>query len=264
MNNIAKFNETKKALINFQKQTNYLQQEAEKKIESEGPRLKDSLEVSLRGIQTKELAIDKKKNLIIFESTTLGYYKQFIFKNKRRINAIPLCFLVELYKENLRVKEIPDMEKINDIPFTLRGFWNMENTVKFISDLMSVQIDAATIIQKQMRVNRKNERRVKELKKILQVVESLEIFVINNPKKQLYEIHFEQNIFKVNKKNRKIDVVPLCKILTEYYVRIINYIENYQKLLGITEDKEDVCKIKSSFKNLMDKYFTLHILRYID
>jgi len=260
MNNIAKFKETQKELIKFQKQTSCLEQEAQKKIEKEELRFKDSLEVSLKGIQTKQLTIDKKRNLIIFESTTLGSYNQFIFRNKRRINVISICFLLYLYKEDLKLKEIPEIEQIHDIPFTLRGFWKMEETVKFLTDLASLQIGTAATIQKQIKANSKNDRKVKELKKILQTIEALEVFVVSNEKNQLYEIHFEENIFKVNKKNRKLDIVPLCKMLTSYYVRIINYIEEYEKLLGITENKEDICNIKISFKDFMDKYFTIHIL----
>ena len=40
MNNIKKFNETQKALLNFQKQTSYLEEMAQKKMEEKGVRSK--------------------------------------------------------------------------------------------------------------------------------------------------------------------------------------------------------------------------------
>lgn len=261
MNNVKKFEETQKALLKFQEQTSYLEELAQKKMEEKGVRSKAYFEAFLRALQTKELTIDKKNKLVIFQSTTLGDYRQLIWKSKRRLYVVKLCFLFQLYKENLEVRENQDINQF-DIPFTLRGFWQMNDAVNLLNDMMSVQIDAAELVERQIRENKKDKRRVKELKKILQVIESLEISVINNSEKQMYQVQFEGKVFNVNRKNRKLDIVPLCKMLTSYYVRIIDYIEDYKKLLGITEDKEDICKIKDSYKKFMDKKFAPDMLRF--
>lgn len=262
MNNMAKFNETQKALKNFQKQISYLEEKAQEKLEKEGAFSKKYLNAFLEALQTKELTINEKDKIVNFDSITLGSYTQFIWKNKIGMYVVPLCFLFQLYKENLEVKEILDDKGKIDIPFTLKGFWQMDKAVKLLNDIMTVQIDAAQLVEKQIRENKKDKRKVKDLKKILQVIESLEIFVINNPKKRLYQVKFEEHLFNVNRKNRKLDVVPLCKMLTSYYVRIIDYIEDYKKLLGNAENKEDICKIQDSYKKLMEKYFTMCMLNF--
>ena len=48
MNNIQKFNETQKALRNFQKQTNYLEEQAQEKLEKKGAFSKDYFNVLAR------------------------------------------------------------------------------------------------------------------------------------------------------------------------------------------------------------------------
>lgn len=257
MNNVKKFEETKNALSNFQEQIVYLEQEAQRKLEDEGLRSRAYIQTFLRALQTKELSIDIRKGIVIFQSTTLGNYVQLIWKKKRRINVVPICFLFQLYKENLEVNETLSDTKI-DIPFTLRGFWEMKKADKLLNDLILLQIDTSEMIAKQIKLNKKDEKRVKALNKILEVVESLEIFVKNS----IYKVNFEQKVFKVNKKNRKLDIVPLCIMLTSYYVRIINYVEDYEKLLKLTEDKEDIYKIEESFKKMMKKYFTTNILPF--
>lgn len=262
MNNIAKFNETQKALQNFQKQISYLEEKAQEKLEKEEVMSKKYLNTFLEALQTKELTINKKDKIVNFDSTTLGSYTQVIWKSKTRMYVVPLCFLFQLYKENLEVKEILANDDKIDIPFTLRGFWQMDNAVKLLNDIMIVQIDAAQLVEKQIRENKKDKKRVKELKKVLQVIESLEISVMNTPKKQLYQVQFEEHLFNVNKKNRKLDIVPLCKMLTSYYVRIIDYIEEYKKMLGNAENKEDICQIQDSYKKLMEKYFTIRMLNF--
>lgn len=261
MNNIAKFEVTQKALQNFQNQLGNLEEKVQKKIEEEGAMSKEYFKAFLEALRSKELSINKQYKIINFDSDTLGSYTQLIWKSKRRMYVIPICFLFQLYKANLEVREILDESEIN-IPFDLKGFWKMENAINLVNALMTVQIDAATLIQKQIVENKKDKRRVKELKKILEVIESLEIFVTNNEKKQLYEICFEEELVKVNKKNRKLDMVPLCKMLTIYYVKIIDYIEDYRKSLPVTEDVEDICKIKDSYKELMEKYFTIRMLNF--
>lgn len=261
MNNIKKFKETQKALREFQKQTSCLEEQAQKELEGKGAFSKDYFKAFLKALQTKELTIDHKNKVVVFQSTELGDYRQPIWRSKRGLYVVKLCFLFQLYKENLEVRENEEINII-DIPFTLRGFWQMDEAVALLNDMMSVQIDAAAIVDKQIRDNKKDKRRVKELKKILQVIESLEIFAVNNEKKQMYQVQFESKVFNVNRKNRKLDIVPLCQMLTSYYVRIVDYIEDYKKLLGVTEDKEDICKIKDSYKQLMEKKFAPDMLSF--
>lgn len=257
MNNVKKFEETKNALNNFQEQIVYLQQEAQRKLEDEGFRSRAYLQAFLKALQTKELSINIRKGIVIFQSTTLGCYIQPIWKKKRRINVVPLCFLFQLYKEDLEVKETLSDIKI-DIPFTLRGFWEMKKADKLLNDLIELQIQTSELIAKQSKLNKNDEKRIKALNKILEVVESLEIFAKNS----IYKVNFEQKEFKINKKNWKLDIVPLCKILATYYVRIMNYLEDYEQLLKPSESRRDIEKIKENFRKVMDKYFTMNILLF--
>lgn len=260
MNNNQKFQETKKALAVFQEELVHFEEEAKRKEEEVGIESNEYFKAFLTALRAKELSFDKKGYFIRFESNVFGDYRQLVWRSKTRLNVVPICFLLHLYTENLEVKEISD-EKQTEIPFTLRGFWQMKKAEKFVNDLISMQIDFAGMVQHQIEENSSKETRVKKLEKILEVLESLEIQVINNSKKQLYEISFEEKLFKVNKKNRKLDVVPLCKMITSYYVRVINYLEDYKKLLGKTEDKQEINEMELSFMKMMEKYFTVLFAR---
>ena len=260
MNNFQKFEETKKALVVFQKELEHFEEEAEKKEKEVGIESNEYFKVFLTALRTKELYFDKRGHFIRFESNAFGNYVQLVRINKRRLNVVPICFLLHLYTENLEVKEITDEDQ-TEIPFNLRGFWKMERAENFVNDLISLQIDFAGVIQQQIEDNSTKEARVKKLEKILEVLESLEIVVIKNSKKQQYEISFEGNFFKVNQKNWKLDVVPLCIMITSYYVRVINYLEDYKKLLGKTENKQEINEMEANFMKLMEKYFTVLLVR---
>ena len=260
MNNNQKFEETKKALVVFQKELEHFEEEAEKKEKEVGIKSNEYFKAFLTALRTKELSFDKKGYFIRFESNVFGDYVQPVWRIKRRLNVVPICFLIHLYTENLDVKEITS-ENQTEIPFTLRGFWQMKDAEKFVKDLISMQIDFAGMIQHQIEENSMKKTRVKKLEKILEVLLSLEIQVINNLKKQQYEITFEGQFFKVNKKNRKVDVVPLCKMITSYYVRVINYLEDYKKMLGKTEDKQEMNDMELAFMKMMQKYFTVLFAR---
>lgn len=260
MNNNQKFKETKKALIVFQKELEHFEEEASKKEKEVGIESNEYFKAFLTTLRTKELSFDKKGYFVRFESNVFGDYIQPVWRKKNRLNVVPICFLIHLYTENLEVKEITD-EKQTEIPFTLRGFWQMEKAEKFVNELIQLQLDFAGIIYHQIEENAIRKTRVKKLNKILEVLESLEIKVINDSKKQQYEITFEDQFFKVNKKNRKLDVVPLCKMITSYYVRAINYLEDYKKLLGKIQYKYEINEMELSFMKMMEKYFTLLLVR---
>lgn len=256
MNNIKKFEKTLEALIRFKKQVGYLE-EVESKYESDGVHSRLYKEALEKDLQAKQLSISKYRTHIIFQSAIFGEYMQPIRKTKRTMNVIPLCFLFQLYKEDLNTNGELENNPI-DIPFTLRGFWQMDKANEFLKRLISFQIDSAMMIEEVKYINKDDIKKLNKLTKILRGLEALEISV----SKHKYEIKFKEYVFRINMKNRKLDVVPLCKMITSYYVTIMNRIENCENILEDSKSKEKVDEIKENFRKLIESYFIMYLTSF--
>lgn len=198
-----------------------------------------------------EFEIPKMKPYVTFFSETYGYHTQLICNRKKRIQAVPLCFLVTLYEQDL--KAAFPKEEIQ-IPYTLRGFWKMEKTVQFLEDFVSFQNKSQNILLWQYRILEcQGKGKAMEYLKILE--EFVSMCTLNS--KWQKEISYHDSDFIMNMKNVKLDVVPLCKLLTIYYVRVIREMEHYTKAYASKLEKEKLETIKSDFSKLMEKYFTV-------
>lgn len=198
-----------------------------------------------------EFEFPKMKPYATFFSETYGYHTQLICNRKKRVQAVPLCFLVTLYEQDL--KAAFPREEIQ-IPYTLRGFWKMEKAVQFLEDFVSFQNKSQNILLWQYRIL-ECQRRVKAMEYLKILEEFVSMCTVSS--KWQKKISYHDSDFIMNTKNVKLDVVPLCKLLTIYYVRVIREMEHYQKAYASRPEKEGLETIKSDFSKLMEKYFTV-------
>lgn len=184
-----------------------------------------------------------------FWSRTYGLYQQKKQKSKRRVYAIPICFCVTLYEYELQ-KTFPK-EKIQ-IPYTLRGFWEMEKAVRLVEDLVRIQNEAQYVLLRQYRIL-KHQKKAKaaEYFKILEEFVAMSILNANGRK----EISYGDTRFIMNMRNVKLDVVPLCKMLTRYYANVVRRINTYLQNDASEIEKRQLLEIKKALKVFMKKYF---------
>lgn len=190
-----------------------------------------------------------------FCSTDYGMYTQMKWNKKRRIQAIPICFFVTLYE--LDVKKAFPKEDIQ-IPYTLTGFWKMERAVSLLEDFVHLQNEwQNTLLWGSRRLAQINT--YKALKFVEIIDEFLSVKIIHNGWKDI--IFYEgKEQFCLKKANVKLNVVPLCKLLTTYYVSVIRKVDTYTSQHSIGGEKKTLQKFQTDLTNFMTKYFTQHLI----
>lgn len=191
----------------------------------------------------------------MFCSTNYGTYIQKKWNQKKRIQAIPICFFVTLYE--LDVKRAFPKEDIQ-IPYTLTGFWKMERAVSLLEDFIHLQNKwQNTLLWGSRRLAQINTN--KALKYVEIIDEFLSVKVIHNGWKDI--IFYEgKEQFCLKKANIKLNVVPLCKLLTTYYVRVIRKVDTYTSQHAIGGEKKTLQEFQTDLTEFMKKYFTQSIM----
>lgn len=254
MKNVAKFEETRKAVELFKERTEYLFEEADEKLLTKGSESKVYQKAFLKALQTTELTISIRTRLVSFEKVGLGSCIQPIYTKKRRINVIPICAMVQLYKES--IKDVPEV-KTSEIPFTLTGFWNMDKANNCVIDLMKVKTKQARAILSIINQMDSEERR-NDLRQILTVVEGIRS---SNTEGGYIVLTYEEDKFKINLSNTKLNVVPLCKIFCKYYSNVLSSLEEFCGKLRNERIKFRMEAIQKEFRTFMEKYFIPEMLR---
>ncbi len=192
-------------------------------------------------------------SLVLF-GDNLGDYMETFFKKRRRLNVVPMCFLVQLYNEGTHTKE---KEESNDstIPFELKSFWKMEKAEELVGDLNKVIWKQQSLLQDIYDACDSTERR-KKVEEALELVNSLKILP---PKEGKIEIHFSDLKFIVNTKNVKLNVVPLCKMLVKYYVQFITCINNACESFENMRIENALHSLENNMQKFMEKYFTSQV-----
>lgn len=254
MKNVAKFEETRKAVEVFKEKTEYLFEEADEKLQQKGTESKVYQKAFLKALQTTELTISLRSRIISFQKVGLGSCTQSIYTKKRRINVIPICVMVQLYKES--IKDVPEA-KTSEIPFTLTGFWSMDKAQECVMDLIKVKTKQAKAILSIINQIDSEERR-NDAREILKVIESIRL---SNTEGGYLVLTYGEDKFKVNLSNTKLNVVPLCKIFCNYYSNVLNNIEEFRRNVRDERTKFRMEAIQKEFRIFMEKYFIPKMLR---
>lgn len=253
MNNVKKFNLTMEAISNL---VAPIKEEADKLFKEQDKSSKKLLISMHKMAVVSSLSIDIRKAIITLR--VQEYYAQPIWVKKRRINVIPCCFLIQLYKEQLKKNEFK--AELETIPFTLKGFWNMEKTLNFLDELSGKQLSWTRNIQRIMNYKRVNKANVDNaLQSLAEAIEGVKILP---PQKGCMEVQTKDNTFTVKTKNMKLDVVPLCKIITSYYADLLIEIEICRNIA--TSDvyvKSMTDIIIEDFEILIKKYFMIPFVK---
>lgn len=192
-------------------------------------------------------------SLVLF-GDNLGDYMETFFKKKKRLNVVPMCFLVQLYNEQTQKNE---EEESNDstIPFELKSFWKMEKAEDLIGDLNKVIWKQKLVLQNVYDKCETLEQRQK-IEDALEFVNSLKILP---PEAGKIEIHFSELKFTINTKNVKLNIVPLCKLLVKYYVQFITCISDTCESFGNMRIDHMLHSLENSMQKFMEIYFTSQI-----
>lgn len=191
---------------------------------------------------------------LVFFGDNLGDYMETFFKKRKRLNVVPMCFLVQLYNEQMQIKnEEEDSDSI--IPYELKSFWKMEKAEDLVGDLNKVIWKQQLVLQN---IYDKCEL-LKERQKVEKVLELVNSLKILPPKEGKIEIHFLELKFTVNTNNVKLNIIPLCKLLVKYYVQFIHYINNTCESIEDMRTERMLRSLENSMQNFMERYFTSQI-----
>lgn len=191
--------------------------------------------------------------MFMFCSIDYGTYIQMKWNKKKRIQAIPICFFVTLYEAD--VKRAFPKEDIQ-ISYTLTGFWKMERAVSLLEDFVHLQNEwQNTLLWGARRLAQISQ---KKSQKYVEIINGfLLLTVTHNGWKDMIFYEGEMK-FCLNKTNVKLNVVPLCKLLTTYYVSVTRKIDEYTS--QYTDGKEQLKEFHTALTEFMTKYFTQHLI----
>ncbi len=239
-------------------------QQTETRVKEIREKCEKSLAVQMRGTGnlSKRLEISRKK-LILFgldfqetkpdiafcSQTYSMVYRPMKLNRKLRVRAVPICFLVTLYEQELQA--VFPKEDIR-IPYDLRAFWKKKQAVQFTEDFVKFQNKSQEILLwEHRRLEHEEKSKAAEYFKILE--EFIEMKTSNCGWKK--EITYHDLHFVINTKNVKVDVVPLCKILTKYYANVVMKINRYLKAKAPKAEEDRLVDIEEDFRAFMERYF---------
>lgn len=245
MNNKQKFEQLVTQISQLKKR---YQEEDLKSIRS--IRKRNSLEEKI--LVLKGLEFSDEKPIFSFNSTRYGLFcTQMNWNSRKRIRAVPICFFVTLYEHEL--KRMFPKEDIQ-IPYTLKGFWAIRQANKFVEEFIHLQNGCQSMLLWESRtMSKENAAKVKAYGEILNEFAKLRILTGAWEYKISYET--EDLAFKINKKNMKLNVVPLCRLLTLYYARVSDKIHNYVERYSTKREEETLERVRNSLWDFMEKYF---------
>lgn len=185
-----------------------------------------------------------------FCSTDYGMYTQMKWNKKRRIQAIPICFFVTLYE--LEVKRAFPKEDIQ-IPYTLRGFWKMEKAINLLEEFIHFQNKWQRILfWEVIKLQRRNQKKASQYAKVIDEFTTVKITISGWKDFVFYQTDLK---FCLNKTNVKLDIVPLCKLLTTYYVNVVRKIDWYINQYATKAEEERLQELQEELADFMEKYF---------
>lgn len=198
--------------------------------------------------KSSDITLMIKDVSLIFFSDKLGNYSVPMFIKRMRLNVVPLCFLVESYNQQIKVLNMPNAKVI---PFDLKAFWKMSTALELVGDLSHMLMTQKLFLQK-LRNEQIPENRKKKIEDALKLVESLKIL---QPKDGKIEIQYLKSKFIVNTNNVKLNIIPLCKILVQYYIQYVIYMDNIYKSIDNYWFKEKIYGSWRDTINFMKTYF---------
>lgn len=207
------------------------------------------LEINEKRLVLRTLDFQEMKPNLEFCSMTYGIYAPLKLNKKLRVRAVPICFLVTLYEQELQAT-FPK-EDIQ-IPYDLRGFWKMQQAVGLMEDFVKFQNKSQQILLwEHRRLQHEGKAKAAEYYKIVE-----EFIVMGNKKEEMnQEITYHDMHFVMKTDNTKLDVVPLCKILTKYYANVVMKINRYLKASASKAERNKLIGIEGDFRAFMEHYF---------
>ncbi len=185
-----------------------------------------------------------------FCSTDYGMHIQMKWNKRRRIQAVPICFLFTLYEMDVR-RAFPK-ENI-EIPYTLKGFWKMEKAINLLEEFIRFQHKWQYVLLLEARkLQRKNREKSSKYAKVMDEFTTVKITIGDWKDFVFYQTDVK---FCLNKTNVKLDVVPLCKMLTTYYVNVVRKIDWYVNQYASKAEEECLQKLQEEMADFMEKYF---------
>lgn len=204
--------------------------------------------------ESEDISISVNNVSLVLFGDNLGDYMETFFKKRKRLNVVPMCFLVQLYNEQMQIKN-EEVDSDSVIPYELKSFWKMEKAEDLAGDLNKVIWKQQLVLQNIYDKYESPEHRQK-VAEALELVNSLKILP---PKGGKVEIHFSELKFIVNTKNVKLNIIPLCKLLVKYYVQFIDCISNTCESFEDMRTERMLRSLENSMQNFMERYFTSQI-----
>lgn len=211
--------------------------------------MEEKLRISQKILISMGLELQQENAILSLTSTAYGMYNVAKYNGRMRVRTVPICFLVTLYEQELKIA-FPKEEI--QIPFELRAFWKMERAAQLLEDFTAFQNKFQnTLLWEYRRLKRQQVAKTLEYAGILD--EFVAFCTVNSKWKK--QVSYNGMCVTMNVKNVKVDIVPLCKILTKYYANVIRKINRYLQASATKTEKEKLEEVKNEFKNFMDRHF---------
>ncbi len=212
--------------------------------------IQKKLEINQKKLVVLGLDFQETKPDIAFGSQNYSmFYRPMKLNKKLRVRAVPICFCITLYEQELQA-EFPK-EDIR-IPYDLRGFWKMKQAIQLMEDFVNLQNNLQEILLWEYR-RLKNQEKAKAAEYFKILEEFVSMGTMNSGWKK--EITYHDLRFVMKTENTKLDVVPLCKILTKYYANVVAKINRYLKTSASKAEEDKLEDIKGHFTAFMEMYF---------
>lgn len=248
MKNIEKWANVQKTVVELSKRTPIEAKETD--LQSRKKHI-NMLNGKVMKQEKAAISIEAKTETIQFSSDNFGSFIEVIFKRRRRLNVLPICFLVQLYNEQLEIADETGKNELN-ILFDLKSFWKMQKAVDMIHDLTKIMLNQKLLLQNIER-NSFLEEQHDSINVAMNQIDSLKIMPPENGK---IEVHFSGAKFTLNTKNVKLDIVPLCKMLVKYYVQFVVCMNNVCETFEDVKEKQKIWQSEYVLEKFMTRYFT--------
>lgn len=205
----------------------------------------------LRKPSQQEAKIAIKNLTLRLFTDDFGDYVEVMFKKRRRLNVVPMCFLVQLYNEQVSASGEEEDDNLA-IPFDLRSFWKMQRAKELVGDLLKMMLEQKLLLQN-LKDKCISEEQSRQIEEAMEMVDSLKILPPENGK---IEICFLESKFRINTKNVKLDIVPLCKLLVQYYTQFTICMNKTCETFEELRDKQEIYHVEGKMQIFMETYFT--------
>lgn len=129
----------------------------------------------------------------------------------------------------------------------------MEKAVNLLEEFIHFQNKwKRNLFWEAIKLQRRNQKKASQYAKVIDEFTTVNITIGGWKDFVFYQTDLK---FCFNKTNVKLDIVPLCKLLTTYYVNVVRKIDWYINQYATKAEEERLQELQKELADFMEKYF---------